>query len=246
MNDKWLYYFCRMEGKYAFVEYNEGVSETIDRVAPARLLRLRLRFKNPREVGFPSNEEYPSLRALREGLEDLARERSALFVGEVSAAGWRQFHVYTSESREVWAPRLEALGKQHGYDLEFSVKADQNREGYWKDLYPTEEDRHMIEDLRVIAGLRAEGDNTDLRRRVDHWAYFSSDIAAESFCQWAMEASYGVEAAGKDEEERYRVRLFHEASMHWEDITSHTITVRHKAVELGGDYDGWETQVCKA
>ena len=245
MSDKWLYYFCRMEDHYAFVSYDEGVSETINQVAPAQLLRLRLRFKHPRENGFPSSEEHPILNALEEGLQDLAREHGALFVGEFSVAGERQFHVYTSDSQESWSPRLQALGQRHGYELEFSVKPDKNRDGYWKDLYPTEEDRHMVGDLRVIAGLREEGDNTDARRRVDHWAYFSSDSAAARFCQWAQESGYDLEACGKGEGERYGVRVFHEASMHWQDITFHTIRVRHKTVELGGDYDGWETEVCK-
>jgi hypothetical protein len=246
MNDKWLYYFCRMGDHYAFISYDDGVSETINQVAPAQLLRLRLRFKNPRENGFPSSEEHPVLNALEEELQALAREHRALFVGEFSVAGARQFHVYTSDSQEAWSPRLQALGQRHGYDLEFSVKADENRDGYWKDLYPTEEDRHMIEDLRVIAGLREEGDDTDAQRHVDHWAYFSSDSAAARFCQWARESGYGLEASGKDEDGRYPVRVFHEASMHWQDITSHTIKVRRKAVELGGDYDGWETEVFKA
>jgi hypothetical protein len=104
----------------------------------------------------------------------------------------------------------------------------------------------MIEDLRVIAELREEGDNTDARRRVDHWAYFSSDSAAARFCQWARESGYGLEPSEKEEDERYSVRVFHEASMQWQNITSHTIKVRRKTVELGGDYDGWETEVCKA
>jgi len=235
-----------MGDRYAFIYYDDGVAETINQVAPARLLRLRLNFKNPQDNGFPSSEEHPVLNALEDELQDLAREHDALLVGQFSFAGARQFHVYTGDSQEAWSPRLQALGQRHGYDLEFSVKADENREGYWKDLYPTEEDRHMIEDLRVIAGLREEGDNMDARRRVDHWAYFSSDAAAEGFCRWARESGYRLEASGKDEDERYRVRIFHEGSMHWQDITYHTISVRRKAVELGGDYDGWETEVCKA
>jgi len=104
----------------------------------------------------------------------------------------------------------------------------------------------MIEDLRVIGELREEGDNTNARRRFDHWAYFASDSAAARFCQWARESGYRPEAARKAEDERYPVRVFHEASMHWQDITSHTIKVRRKAVELGGKYDGWEAEVCKA
>jgi hypothetical protein len=33
--------------------------------------------------------------------------------------------------------------------------------------------------------------------------------------------------------------------MRLNDITSHTLALRRKAVEYGGDYDGWETPVIK-
>ncbi len=246
MSDKWLYYFRREGDHHAFVSYDDGVSEKINEIAPTQLLRLRLRFKNPRANGFPSSEEYPALNALEEQLQGLAQERGALFVGEFSVAGVRQFLVYTSDSQEAWFPRLQALGQRHGYKLELSVEPDEKRHGYWKDLFPTEEDRHMIGDLRVIAGLQEEGDNADARRRVDHWLYFSSEAAAENFCRWSRESGYCLKAREKDEDGQYRVHIFHESSMHWQDITFHTIQVRRKGVELGGNYDGWETEVCKA
>src|SRR6266567_1786643 len=82
MSDKWLDYFCRMGDHYAFISYDEGVGETINQIAPPQLLRLRLKFKHPRENGFPSSEEYPGLNALEEDLQGLAREHAALFVGE--------------------------------------------------------------------------------------------------------------------------------------------------------------------
>jgi hypothetical protein len=235
-----------MEDHYALISYDDGVAETINEIAPRQLLRVRLRFSHPRENGFPSSKEFPRLNSLGKDLEELAREQNALFVGEFSVAGGRQFHIYTRDIVEIWAPRLRSLGERHGYDLEFSVKPDRGLEGYWKDLYPTEEDRHMIGDLRVIARLQEGGDNADARRRVDHWAYFPSVIAAERYCQWARQSGYYPEARGKDEDDRYRVGLFHECTMQWQDITFHTISLRHKAVEFGGEYDGWETEVCKA
>lgn len=246
MSDNWPNYFCRMGDNYALISYDEGISQVINQAASRQLLRVRLRFKHPRENGFPGSDEFPSLNALEEDLQELAREQAALFVGEFSVAGARQFHIYTNDPQEAWAPKLQVLGQRHGYDLEFSVKPDENLEGYWKDLYPTEEDKHVIEDLRVIAGLREEGDNTDAARRVDHWAYFSSDAAAEHFSTWARGAGYRLEANGRDENGQHRIRLFHECTMRWQDITFHTISVRRKAVEFGGNYDGWETEVHKA
>jgi hypothetical protein len=45
---------------------------------------------------------------------------------------------------------------------------------------------------------------------------------------------------------KFRVRFSNEGTLRLPDITSHTIALRRKASELGGDYDGWETPVCKA
>jgi hypothetical protein len=45
---------------------------------------------------------------------------------------------------------------------------------------------------------------------------------------------------------KFRVRFFHSGTCVLTDITAHTVALRRVASELGGQYDGWETPVCKS
>ena len=56
---------------------------------------------------------------------------------------------------------------------------------------------------------------------------------------------YSLDAADTTDDGKFRVRFAHKGTLRLPDITSHTIALRRKASELGGDYDGWETPVCK-
>src|SRR5262249_23308638 len=81
--------------------------------------------------------------------------------------------------------------------------------------------------------------------QIDHWAYFPSSTAAEQFSLWVQAQGYELDSVSAADDGRLCVRFFHDGSCQLSDITSHTIALRRKASDLGGDYDGWETPVCK-
>lgn len=58
----------------------------------------------------------------------------------------------------------------------------------------------------------------------------------------ADEEGEGFEGA---DAEQICVRFAHEGPVTLSDITSHTIKLRRQATELQGNYDGWETVLCK-
>jgi hypothetical protein len=138
------------------------------------------------------------------------------------------------------------VGDHHGYELRFVVKPDANRDGYWQDLFPSNDDWQVILDLRVIESVGKHGDDGTASRRIDHWAYFPAREGAERFSQWVRERGYILDETDTTDEGKFRVRFAHEGTLRLSDITSHSIALRRKASELGGDYDGWETPVCKA
>jgi len=100
--------------------------------------------------------------------------------------------------------------------------------------------------LGVIDALQKHGDDGTASRRVNHWAYFPSKAAAEKFSRWAQERGYALDSGNPTEGGKFSVRFGHEGTVQLADITSHTIALRRRASELGGDYDGWEARVCKA
>jgi hypothetical protein len=246
MSDHWNFFPCQMGEHRASIFYDHGIRDSIDAIAPPQLLKMRVAFKQPRPDGMPGNEEFQRLSALEDGLEALVRGSQNLYVGRVTVDGHRHFYIYTSDSEEAWRLRIEALGAGHSYALEFVLKLDEQREGYWQELFPTDDDWQVIQDLKVIDALEKEGDDGIASRHIDHWAFFPSQAAADQFSNWVRERGYAFDSSDTIEDGKFRVRFGHEGTVQLPDITSHTISLRRKASELGGDYDGWETPVCKA
>lgn len=245
MSDQWLFFPCQMGEHRASIFYDHGVRESIDAVAPPYLLKVRIAFKQPRPDGMPTDEEFPHLTAFEDSLQALVRRHESLYVGRITVDGHRHFYIYTPDSEPAWSERLDALGTSHGYDVALAFRPDESRDGYWKDLFPTDNDWQVIKDLQVIEALQQEGDDGTASRQIDHWAYFPSRDAAEQFSRWVREQGYSLDASEADDEGRICVHFSHEGTVELADISSHTIALQRRAGELGGGYDGWETLVCR-
>jgi hypothetical protein len=246
MSDEWYFYPCQIGEHLASIFYDHGVRKTIDHIAPPQLLRVALTFKKPRPDGFSSNDEFQSLVALEDGLLALVAAHGGIYVGRVTVGGHRYFHVFTSDTADSWALRLAALGDEHNYRLSFDLMPDKQRDGYWQELFPSDDDLQVIKNLEVLGVLRKEGDNGTASRQIDHCAYFSSSAAAEQFSQWVQEQGYGLDRVDSTDDEKFCVCFFHIGTCELADICSHTVALLHNARELGGEYDGWEAPVCRA
>jgi hypothetical protein len=245
MSDAWEYFPCTMGEDRAFIFVDVGVAETIKQ-APPSLAKVRLAYRDPHENGLPKNEEFEAARAIEARLEEFVAKRSAWYVGRVTVAGHRYFYVYTSPDEAPWPEFVGRLAGETGYDLKCSFRDDPEHKAYWSDLYPTDDDWRVIKDLRVIEQLQEQGDDGTEPRQIDHWAYFDNEAAAQPFVAWAQGDRFTHDAAHSgltDDRKKYCVRLWHHGAVDIAGISSHTIALRRKALEHGGDYDGWETQV---
>jgi hypothetical protein len=246
MSDQWIFFPCQMGEHRASIFYDHGIRESIDTIAPPHLLKARVAFKQSKPDGMPANEEFKKLTALEDALQALVQQHESIYVGRVTVDGHRHFYIYTPDSEAAWAARLDTLGASHGYPLAFAFQSDESRDGYWRELFPTEDDWQVIKDLGVIEALQKEGDDGTASRQIDHWAYFPSQDTAEQFGGWAKGSGYTVDGSDVSDGEKFCVRFSHTGTVQLADITSRTIALRRRASELGGDYDGWETPVCKA
>lgn len=80
---------------------------------------------------------------------------------------------------------------------------------------------------------------------IDHWAYFSAGDTAEQFAASARREGYVVDHSDVSEDGMFRVQFHHTGTVRLKDIASHTIKLRRMASAHRGNYDGWETPVCK-
>lgn len=246
MSDNWIYYPCQMGDFRAYILFDHGIRDMIDEVAGTHHLWSRIAFKRPRTDGLPDRDEFEELCAFEDDLTAMLAKHGGLYIGRVSVRGQRFFHIYTSDaSEDSWSSRLQAVGDRHGYQVELVLKPDPDREGYWKHLYPGEDDWQVIRDLGVLEELRKSGDDGATSRKFDHWAYFPELAAAGKFADWARGDGYFEVKVTRKDDGQFCVRLAHNGTAELADITSHTIALARRARELAGSYDGWETPVCK-
>jgi hypothetical protein len=244
MSDEWKIYPCQMGPDRAWIMFDFGISKTINTVAPPQILRIRIAFKHPREDGMPTNEEFPELAAVDEGVKAMVHANGGLYVGRITVAGQRHFYIYTPEDDGAWKPRLATLAKRFGYPVASYIERDEQRNGYWKELYPDEASWQVMKDMEVLEVLRKQGDDGTTSRRIEHWAYFPAKADAEQYAKWAGEQGYQTKPARESKDGQFVVSFSHEGVLELTAITSHTIRLNRTAKEHRGEYDGWETPVC--
>ncbi len=242
--DRWHFFPCAMGDEQAFIFVNTGIEKKIN-VAPSSLAKLELTYKSPRDDGLPTREEYEPVRAIEDRIEQFSKEENDWYVGRITVGGNRIFYIYTSRSEASWELFLQHLMEESGYTMRLIYREDPNQTGYREDLYPTDDDWQVIKDLQVIENLETHGDDGTEIRRVDHWVYFESELAAADFLVWAESDRFTTEPkySHKTDEGDYCLRLFHYGSLKIGDISSHTITLRRMAEKYGGRYDGWEAPI---
>lgn len=236
-----------MGNDQAFIFFDDGIRDSINKLAPALLVRVCLTYKEPHPNGLPKQSEYDAVSRVEDELQHFATGHNDWYVGRVTVAGCRYFHIYTSLPEGAWTEFVSGLGVRSGYELSVSFRPDPEHRSYWEELYPTEDDRQVIQDMLVIENLEKHGDDGSAPRKVDHWVYFQDEESAKIFVSWAISDRFTFEpdySCGTDDG-KYCVRLSHVGTIKLGDISSHTIALRRKAAECKGDYDGWEAPVIK-
>lgn len=233
-----------MGNDQAFIFADVGVLESITN-APGSLAKLRLTYKNPRPDGLPTGEEYEPVKKIEDSLGDFAEQNGDWYVGRVSVGGYRIFYTYTDHDEDDWQEFTDTLSETSEYEIRLSFKEDKEHSEYHKDLYPTDADWQVIQDLKVIDSLKEHGDDGTETRKIDHWIYFPNKQSSTDFIAWAENHGFteDSEHSNKTDDGEYCVRLYHTGTVNLSDITNHTIKLQAKAKELGGNYDGWETPV---
>ncbi|MEL7486105.1 MAG: DUF695 domain-containing protein [Pseudomonadota bacterium] len=245
MSEHWEFYQCAMGDKRAFIFYDEGVAETIGAAPQKKALKIRLAIKQPTDEGMPPQAEFDALCNLEDALTDAVQRLDGIYVGRITVDGFRYFHCFCDAPERAIADMTSSLAEDTGYDLRALMEDDAAKSAYWDDLYPTEDDRQVMQNMKVLAALAENGDVHDIERPIDHWAYFPSRLAAETMRQWLESDRYQITQCGENAESDwpYVVKFRHVAPIGLVDLSNRTIAFARRANGLDGYYDGWETSV---
>ena len=250
MTDNWGHYFCDMGGQTASIVFDDGISSEINALHHSSSLKLKINLRETMDNGLPTTVEGDRLATLDEKIEKSITEAGGVYLGRVTNKGARWVMALIGDGFEDIEERLQQLAVNAGYTIDLIIKQDPQKLIYWEDLYPTDEDRCVMNDVSLLHSLQQKGDIASAERSVEHWTYFNNQYEAKKFEGWLRGNGYAGTHIEKVKEgflsaPKWLVRSRHNGTMLLNDITRHTLAHLRQAKRLGGDYDGWETQVIK-
>ena len=247
MSDHWEYFPCEMGEHTAFVFYDHGI---------------RKKITDPGSAGSGAHHravEKSAGRRASQGNRNTMRwpnwkmnwsRRSVASTAPMSAAisinGARHFYCYVNAGSVRIETMAKRLAQKTGYPVGVDVSDDPEKNAYWNTLYPTKRDWLLIQDLHLMEELEGRGDTLDKPREIGHHARFETGRAAKKFRAWLESEGFEVKGRIKREEDRrHGVHFSHVCRPVLGDVTRYTFDLFSKAEQLGGRYDGWETDVAE-
>jgi hypothetical protein len=239
-------------------QYEKGVGSTVLNMslrghAPMKefpyLLTTGVKLINCTPEGLPLKDEldvlYQISDKIKSVLDSISGNKPA---GTFSYQCERIDYYYLNDTNQV-QKILEAAYQTQFPKYKYSVKIrkDQNWEGYLTFLYPNEETYEYMSNEKVILNLTKEGDDLSKSRQVDHWLYFKNESGRNKFILYATKEKFRIEKKDYHKESTlpYQLQISRTDKVDINSISTITITLRKKALEYNGNYDGWETFVIK-
>jgi Family of unknown function (DUF695)/Regulator of ribonuclease activity B len=246
MSDNWDSYFCRVDDKPGSIFLDLDIAGDAPLVGYAHVAYVRLRMRNPRPDGLSSQDEFEILKQIEDRLNaSLTAAGAAAYVGRTTSDGSRDYYFYLRVAG-AWDARVALAMKPFpDYRYETATRADPQWETYFEFLYPSPEDMQRIQNRRVCESLRENGDTLTEEREIDQTAYFPNDAARAKFIARALDLGFKVrrERAPEEAGAGYGVQVYSVDLPSFENIDQITLPLHRVANEVGGSYDGWESEV---
>ncbi len=237
--EDWDFYLTRVGERPAAIFCDLAADPDPER--PLRLrVRVRLQFPRP-EDGLASADESAGLNAVEDALVERLAEAGTRYVGRWTCDGFREFVFYAPEDAP-FEQGLRAVAEAFpDYRPTTEVSEDAGWDMFRELLLPGRWELQWILDRRVVTNLREAGDENDLPRPVDHYAYFSDTGARDAFMREARALGFAVEVTLG----RVGAHLVRHDPVDLEHIHGVVCELIDLVDRHGGDYDGWGAPVVR-
>ncbi len=247
MSDHWETFPCTIGDHAAFITYDHGIRTELEALPFQNFARFEVTLKDPDDRGLPHGDEFSWLNDLEDQISNGLTESRAISVGRITTNGRRYLIYYTAHDQATSEAVAREVASSHGYEVKVLHANDLERSHYRNELFPTDDDWQVIQDMRVEDSLRKEGDPLTSRREVEHWAYFHKEADRKSFVEAVNDQFDAIEMYETPDSERgtFTAKLAHTSLPDYRSMNKFTMLLNRAAKESGGDYDGWETSVCR-
>lgn len=172
----------------------------------------------------------------------LSEKHSANFVATRELDGWLELYYYAPSERKFTTTINELMSK-YQYTFECGSHKDQKFKVYLETLYPSELEFHQIESRHIIETLEAEGDDIEVSREVEHYAFFQTEANRERFIETTKELDFKIKELVQqgNSDYSYGAVLVKNHSVTLEVVQNEISDLLEKIIVEHGYYEGWST-----
>lgn len=170
-------------------------------------------------------------------------------IGAITYADSKSFFIYTMQEKILINMLKKILSKYKELKCEILIADDPEWDFYLNNLYPDAFEKQRMLDREVVEQLKANNDNLQIPREINHWLYFVDKKSREDFKRNLNSNNYRIaeeRTLHDDSEFPFQLIISHTSTVEFETINQYTTELVKKTIEVGGNYDGWESPIIKS
>jgi uncharacterized protein (TIGR01619 family) len=247
--EDWDFYFSNVDDIIGSFYLDLGLAKDAPLVNKPNLVWISVNMNNPREDGLSSNEEFDTLSAIEDRLQEFINgKHNSIYVGRLTTDGRRDFYFYMGDTTLHDKTISESMVAFPAYTFDFGIKEDRQWEQYLNFIYPNPRQFQSILNRRVVDNLEKNGDPLTKARQVDHWIYFKTDGDRTDFLKKIEPLKFDIVSG--DEKTSFgdfpfKLHISRVDNVDLDSVDDYVLDLWKYANECNGDYDGWETSVEK-
>jgi regulator of RNase E activity RraB len=246
--ESWVPFLRSVGGYPEAVMVDLEAADFLEEPGNREVLTIQVDFSETTFDRLPSRNEFPRIYAVEDALAPIAASgESARYLGRIIGNGTLQMFVVRTRTDAALVNQLSMRAAELGYEASIEISSDPEVKVYWSRLHPTNDQLRVASDGSVIRALADAGDQPEIPREIEHWAYFPDRAAADAFAQIAYENDFQAitVSEAQDGPDQFVVRCVREGRATLDDVTAQTLVLDRAARANGGTYDGWETAVMR-
>lgn len=247
--EDWDFYFSNVDDIIGSFYVDLGLAKVAPLFDKPNLVWISVNMNNPREDGLSSNEEFDTLSAIEDRLQEFINSKhNSIYAGRLTTDGRRDFYFYMGDTTLYDKTISESMVAFPTYTFDFGIKEDRQWEQYLNFIYPNPRQFQSIQNRRVVDNLEKNGDPLTKARQVDHWIYFKTHSDRTDFLKKIEHLKFDIVSG--DEKTSfgdfpYKLHISRVDNVDLDSVDDYVLDLWEFANECNGDYDGWETSVEK-
>ena len=242
MHGEWETCYVEIDGKPAILRCDLTAGRELAQIDAPNLLQVQLALEAPDADGLPGAADQARVREVGQELCDWLNAAGGRFVAEVTGNGLHSWFFYVPCGWLEAAILVHRIGLRRGVALGMEMKPDARHKVY-ESLLPTEDEIRRTRNMRALVALMERGDDLRQPRPVEHAVRFDNRTQAVAFADWARREGYVVLGMQSLDDGAVVLQFQRVMAPEMARLDADTAEIMSAARQLGGEYQGWETEV---